>query len=60
MAQGVVGDFCQVKQPVESQLVEGFDIFQTLLNCMTGDRNLVVGEGVKDIGVIGAGRISQA
>ena len=43
MAQGVVGDFCQVKQPVESQLIEGFDIFQALFNRMARNRNFVVG-----------------
>ena len=55
VAEGVIGNLGQIEQPVEGQLVEGFDVFQSLADAKSRQLDQTVAEGIKDEGVVGAG-----
>ena len=59
MAEGMVGNFCQVQGAGESELVKGFDIFEAFLKSQAFSVDPAMNHAEENKGVIGAGGVAE-
>src|SRR6056297_2696590 len=60
VAKGMKGNLGQIQGSLQGQLVEGFDIFKAFGKGQLTTGNLAMNQGMKDVGIIGTGRIAKA